>query len=476
MSDSEDVSIPFHLLAAAGSRADAAPVSASTLPHPFWIAHRGMASVCPENTLEAYRATVAVGVDVVEPDCWLTRDGGLVCMHDGTVDRTTDGSGRTHDLTLAGAGVLHVDAGTWFAEAWPNTLRVPTFPEVLEEFGGLAVLCPEAKNTGSGPVIIEQLTRYGALDTAIVQSFMRAELDPVIAAGTDAMMLTATEHYDPDSLRRSGIRYLALSAALPPSLVAPGVAAGLNVVVWVVDRRVDAAPWLAAGVAGLFSNDPLYVSGRSPVLRSDPFAQRTYYYGHLASSIAGDRGSFGAPGDWGYSTIADDYRGALQGWGCPIDRADRYSLTLSLRMDDAATPDGYGSVFLGAADDRSFDDAGRYHPGLNGYHVLLRQSGVLEIHRVNQGIATPVASAQTALVEPGGTVRLGIDVTPARLSVTRTDRATAMTDADAVTIEDSRYRGGYFHLGRRAAAAHFSDVSVSQPVITGTAHPESATP
>ena len=57
---------------------------------PVWIAHRGMANVYPENTLEAYRGAVALGVDVVEPDCWLTRDGGLVCLHDATVDRTTD--------------------------------------------------------------------------------------------------------------------------------------------------------------------------------------------------------------------------------------------------------------------------------------------------------------------------------------------------------------------------------------------------
>lgn len=426
-----------------------------------------MASVCPENTLEAYRATVAAGVDVVEPDCWLTPDGGLVCMHDGTVDRTTDGSGCTCDLTLGAAEALHVDAGNWFAESWPNTLRVPTFPEVLAEFGGKAVLCPEAKNAGGGRALIKALTSYGALATAIVQSFMCAELDPVIAAGTDAMMLTATEQYDPQSLHTSGIRYLALSAALSPSLVAPAVGAGLDVVVWVVDRRVDAAPWLTAGVAGVFSNDPVYVSGRSPVLRSDPFGQRTYYYGHLASSITGDRGTFGGGGTWGYSSMASDYRGAVQGWGCPIEGADRYSVTLSLRIDGAAGDDGYGSVFLAAADDRSFDDAGRYHPGLNGYHVLLRRSGVLEVHLVKHGIPTAAGSASTAFLPAGDTARLRIDVTTARVTVTRTDRA----DAGAVTVEDSRYRGGYFHLGRRAAAVYFSDVAVLSQ-SSPTPHPQ----
>lgn len=456
MSDSGAIGLP---LSQPDPRPEAAPPTADALPRPFWIAHRGMASVCPENTLQAYRATVAAGVDVVEPDCWLTSDGGLVCMHDSTVDRTTDGSGNTQDLTLTTAGALHVDAGTWFGQSWPNDLRIPTFAEVLDEFGGRAVLCPEAKNAGGGRALLEALTAFGALDTAIVQSFLCAELDPVIAAGGQSMMLTATEQYDPQSLHTMGVRYLALSAALPPSLVAPAAAAGLEVVVWVVDRRVDVAPWLTAGVAGVFSNDPVYVSGRSPVLRSDPFSQRTYYYGHLASSIAGDRGTFGDGGSWGYSSSADDYRGAVQGWGCPIQSADSYSLTLSLRMDGAAT-DGYASVFLAAADDRSFDDANRYHPGLNGYHVMLRPSGSIEVQVVSQGLAAPAGSASTAPIPAGETAELRIEVTPTRLTVTRADGMTG-----TVTIEDSRYRGGYFHLGRRAAAVSFSDVAVASSLF-----------
>jgi glycerophosphoryl diester phosphodiesterase len=65
-----------------------------------------MANVHPENTLQAFRGTLACGVNTVEPDCWLTRDGGLVCMHDGSLDRTTDGSGAADRLTTAGMRAL----------------------------------------------------------------------------------------------------------------------------------------------------------------------------------------------------------------------------------------------------------------------------------------------------------------------------------------------------------------------------------
>src|SRR6266496_3656467 len=79
-----------------------------------------MANVYPENTLAAYRGTVALGVGVVEPDCWRTRDGGLVCLHDATVDRTTDGSGNTDELTMP--------ASTWSSSA-PGIVSSSVFPE-----------------------------------------------------------------------------------------------------------------------------------------------------------------------------------------------------------------------------------------------------------------------------------------------------------------------------------------------------------
>jgi len=424
------------------------------LSTPFWIAHRGAANVYPENTLDGYRGAASLGADVVEPDCWLTRDGGLVCLHDATVDRTTDGSGPSDQLSVPAARSLHVDAGRWFAAAWPNTLPVPTLTDVLGELGGAVVLCPEAKNTGAGRAITDQLTRYGVLDAAIVQSFMRAELGSAGAAGGDTMLLTSTTMYDPAEVSAAGIRYLALSAALAPSLVAPAMAAGLDVVVWVLDRRVDAAPWLAAGVAGVFTNDPLYLSGRSPVLTSDPFTRRTFYHGHLASSVAGDRGAFYPGNAWGYSDTGAAYKGALQGWASPTPGG--FEITLTVRLAAVSSDDGWAGAFVAAADDHSFDDADRFQAGVGGYHLLIRRSGRLELHVVEDGIAHVAASAATKPIRAGDATRLRIAISPTHVSATRIDVAPAVT----LTIADRRYRGGYLHLGRRAAAAMFCDIAV----------------
>lgn len=333
-----------------------ASVRVADLPTPFFIAHRGMANLFPENSWEAYRGTVDLGVNVVETDCWITRDRGLVCLHDATVDRTTTGSGATHDLALPGAAVLRIDAGTWFSASWPDTLPVPTFTDVLDELGGRTVLCPEAKNAGGGRAIVDRLARHGLLDTAIVQSFIQAELRPAVAADAAAMLLTATAMYDAAAVRAAGIRYLGLAATLPTSLVAPARANGLEVVVWTVDRRSDAARWLAAGAAGLFSGDPVYVSGRSPALTSDPFGQRTYYHGHLAGAVSGDRGTFCGPDTWGYDDTTPAYKGALQGWGCPVP-SDQFTVRFTVRIDAASGADGFAGAFVCANDDRSFDDA-----------------------------------------------------------------------------------------------------------------------
>ncbi|MFE6922667.1 glycerophosphodiester phosphodiesterase [Nocardia sp. NPDC057663] len=68
---------------------------------PFVVAHRGASAARPEHTLAAYALALEEGADGVECDVRLTRDGHLVCVHDRTVDRTSDATGLVSELTLA---------------------------------------------------------------------------------------------------------------------------------------------------------------------------------------------------------------------------------------------------------------------------------------------------------------------------------------------------------------------------------------
>lgn len=93
------------------------------------IGHRGLRRHAPENTIAAFEAAAELGVDGVEFDVQLTRDGVPVVLHDETVDRTTDGTGRVDGLTAA--ELARLDAGSWFSEGFRGE-PVPTLADVLD--------------------------------------------------------------------------------------------------------------------------------------------------------------------------------------------------------------------------------------------------------------------------------------------------------------------------------------------------------
>ncbi|MFE8947023.1 glycerophosphodiester phosphodiesterase [Streptomyces sp. NPDC007856] len=86
------------------------------------IGHRGVMGVEPENTLRSFVAAQHAGLDLIELDLHLSKDGALVVMHDAEVDRTTDGTGAIADKTLAELRSLDAGRGE----------RVPVFEEVLD--------------------------------------------------------------------------------------------------------------------------------------------------------------------------------------------------------------------------------------------------------------------------------------------------------------------------------------------------------
>ena len=92
-------------------------------------AHRGDVAAAPENTIAAFESAIAKGVQQIEFDVDLSKDGELVVMHDSTVDRTTNGTGKVTELTFAEIRAL--DAGSWFSEEFKGA-RVPTLRETLE--------------------------------------------------------------------------------------------------------------------------------------------------------------------------------------------------------------------------------------------------------------------------------------------------------------------------------------------------------
>lgn len=95
----------------------------------FVAAHMGWCAKYPENTMPAFRAAMTLDIDQIETDIRITKDKELVLIHDATVDRTTNGSGKVCDMTLE--ELRKLDAGIKKSEEFRGT-PIPTLRELLE--------------------------------------------------------------------------------------------------------------------------------------------------------------------------------------------------------------------------------------------------------------------------------------------------------------------------------------------------------
>lgn len=148
---------------------------------PLVIAHQGGEHLAPSNTMIAFEQAVDMGIDVLETDIHMTKDGHLVAIHDPTVDRTTDGKGLVSDLILE--EIQQLDAGYHFVDLeGKNSFRgkgvtIPTVEEMFKAFPDTRIEI-EIKDTNP-PEKYEEIARklwelavqYKREDTLLVASF-----------------------------------------------------------------------------------------------------------------------------------------------------------------------------------------------------------------------------------------------------------------------------------------------------------------
>jgi glycerophosphoryl diester phosphodiesterase len=240
---------------------------------PFLVAHRGASAYAPEHTLEAYTLALEQGADFVEQDLTLTKDGVLICLHDDTLERTTDVEARfpdraveerdrdgkavkrwyANDFTLA--EIKSLDAGSWFAPKFAAA-RVPTFEEAIVLVKGRAGIFPELKSPArlnARGVDVEQavadvLTKHALIGARVegrpavyLQSFEEKSvrrLAALLPAVPRTLLVGATD--GPRWLTAEGLRDAKTFATAigparglidaRPALVADAHAAGLAVV------------------------------------------------------------------------------------------------------------------------------------------------------------------------------------------------------------------------------------------------------
>ena len=226
------------------------------------LGHRGAMGHAPENTIASFERGVALGSDAIELDVHLSRDGHIVVMHDQTVDRTTDGSGRIDDLTLA--QIKELDAGSSFSSEFRGE-PIPTLEEVLAWAKGKTELVIEIKGhpvpqPGLLEQVIAKLGESGMTDRAMVISFhhptvaLAKQIDPHLATGIlysaflhDTVGISRTVRAD--SVRPSAGYWTA-------DLVREVHEAGVSASSWTANDRETMTRLLDMGVDSIGTNFP----------------------------------------------------------------------------------------------------------------------------------------------------------------------------------------------------------------------------
>ena len=138
----------------------------SDSPNVLVAAHRGDWRHAPENSIKAIENCIAMGVDIVEIDVRKTKDGKLVLMHDETIDRTTNGTGKVSEHTLAELKELYLKKNKGGKDAELTGDRIPTLEEALIAAKGKVMLNLD-KSYGLMKDIYPLLEKTGTVDIAI---------------------------------------------------------------------------------------------------------------------------------------------------------------------------------------------------------------------------------------------------------------------------------------------------------------------
>jgi glycerophosphoryl diester phosphodiesterase len=225
------------------------------------IAHRGASGHAPENTLAAFKKAVTLGATFIETDLQLSRDARFVAIHDATLNRTTDGQGAVHDMTLA--ELRRLDAGTWFGSEYTGE-RIPTLEEILVfSKKNDVVFYLELKPGGSWGgehALIGALRESGEIPRSVVISFDASvvlnlrKIEPTLMTGLlyDGQIENPLE----EAVEVGARQLLVRGDLVTPALLTGARKKDLQVVCWTVNHPAHMRMLMAAEIDGIMSDYP----------------------------------------------------------------------------------------------------------------------------------------------------------------------------------------------------------------------------
>ncbi len=242
------------------------------LPRAF--GHRGSAGTHPENTLESFAAAAAIGIEYLELDVHMTRDGEIVVSHDDHLERTCGRAGLIREMTYA--ELAAADAGRMFTldgVTFPfrhKGIRVPRLAEVLAAFPKLRIEI-EVKQIAPSVVapMLAVIDRAGMRRNVFVASEHQPPLDEIrklapeiptnfsyLETGGFFQAMVSRDVYRPPGDALQVPREYESWQIVTPDSVEFAHRAGLEVHVWTVNEEAEMNELLDMGVDGLLSDYP----------------------------------------------------------------------------------------------------------------------------------------------------------------------------------------------------------------------------
>ena len=242
---------------------------------PAVVAHRGASGSAPEHTLAAYELALAQGADGLECDVRLTSDHHLVCIHDRTIDRTSNGTGIVSEMSLA--QLRDYDFGSWHSGTPASVLTLEELLTLALDWRRPVRLFIETKHPvrqGSRVEVklLEMLRRFSVASPpsadhsrAVVISFSssgvwrirrHAPMLPTILLGDTARVLGGSAA---TAVGATGIGPSIETLRMHPELVDKAAAAGRVTYCWTVDEQVDVQLCADIGVRWIATNHPAQV-------------------------------------------------------------------------------------------------------------------------------------------------------------------------------------------------------------------------
>jgi glycerophosphoryl diester phosphodiesterase len=215
--------------------------------------------------MAAFRRAVEMGARFIETDLHLTREAGVVAIHDATLDRTTTGHGLVKLQSFEQLRAL--DAGSWFRSPSGESFageRVPTLSEILQFAKERDIIFYlEIKSDAAWGVehaVVAALRDTGEAARVVILSFDAATLDSVYRLDPTIMTGYLCEQLSDDLVERAvrlGARQIVPRGDLvTPALVEKAHHAGLQVAAWTINEPEQMRRLIAAGVNGIMTDYP----------------------------------------------------------------------------------------------------------------------------------------------------------------------------------------------------------------------------